>query len=796
MRSFRNRLLVLIIGLIAVTQTVTLFAVSASTADAVRARAGEQLRTGGPIVQQFMRFRANQLANGVAVLAADFGFREAVASRDRATILSAAENHAQRIRADLVMLIDPAGQIIATTSQVQASPNELATLIGDLAQARDRPRLMQLNSRLYQFVVAPVRAPETIAWVATGFSVDDALAREIGGLVGVDVSLIGRGTGHAAFIASSLAAPAREALAHYQTLSTTADERPQLVELAGAPYLSSMQRLDGVNGSLDVVLQMAMSEVMAPYRELRATLVAIGGTALLLAIIVSVFLGRGATRPIDQLVSAAKRIEGGDYAKRIAVGGGEEFQRLAVTLSAMQERVAAREERITHQAHHDALTGLPNRVAAERHIAQYLQEAGPEARIALIILDLKSFREVNASLGHNVGDQALREVAQRLVHNTRTGDLVARLGANQFLVAMRQCPFEYARRLATQLCSALRAPIDVDDVPLALDPVAGLCVAPDHGNDATELLRRAEIALQEAKDQRVEVATYQTGRDTEQRRKVMIVAALREALAQGALTLAYQPKVAMASHRLTSLEALARWTHPRLGVVSPAEFVPLAEQAGLSGQLSRWVLSESLRQLGAWRAAGFEIELAVNLSAPDIANTELLDGLLRDLERTRTPAGSLVLEITESAVMRDPHTAARNMERMRVVGLRFAIDDFGTGYSSLSLLQRLPVDELKIDRSFISGAHASDGDAAIVRATIELAHSLGLRVVAEGVENGDTWALLTRLGCDYAQGFFISRPLAAADVPSFIRGANERLQDASSATAQVRVLENFRSTRG
>jgi EAL domain-containing protein (putative c-di-GMP-specific phosphodiesterase class I) len=267
---------------------------------------------------------------------------------------------------------------------------------------------------------------------------------------------------------------------------------------------------------------------------------------------------------------------------------------------------------------------------------------------------------------------------------------------------------------------------------------------------------------------------------------------LRRALELNAgLKLVYQPKVEMGTRTVKSLEALARWTHPQLGEVSPAEFVPLAEQTGNTRRLTSWVVGEAIRQMAEWQVLGLEIDVAVNLSASDILDPQLGSEVLRCLETHGVPPTRLLLEITESAVMRDPVLAARHMQLLRVAGVRFAMDDFGTGYSSLSQLSRLPVDELKIDRSLIAHAHARPDDTMIVTSTIELAHSMGLRVVAEGVEHVEVWNLLRRLGCDLAQGYLISKPLPAADVMSFVRQANHLLRDSDSTQLQMRALEQL-----
>jgi diguanylate cyclase (GGDEF)-like protein len=560
-------------------------------------------------------------------------------------------------------------------------------------------------------------------------------------------------------------------------------------------YLSFARRLQVRGDSVDVILLEPLRDVLAPYREQRNAMLLIDGVALLLAAMIGAVLGRSATRPIGELVLAARRIERGQYETAVDVAGGEEFRSLAATFNTMQSNIAAREADITHHAYHDPLTALPNRVGAVRTLESLVRGgasepgAAREAGAALLLIELRNLRDINASLGLQVGDEVLREAARRLQQNAAATDTVARFGETQFLVIAPGCSAERAPLYAGQLAAVVRGGFHLAGVSLDLRLACGVCLFPAHGASADELLQRVQVALEDADETRTRVALYRPGQDQEHRRRLTLITDLRRAIDEDQLSLVYQPKVAMASRSVRSLEALVRWTHPELGAVSPAEFVPLAESTGGSRQLTNWVLGAAIRQMGEWRRQGLELDLAVNLSAPDILDPDLSDEILRLLRRHQVDSTSLLLEITESAVMRDPQVAVRNMQWLRVAGLRFAIDDFGTGHSSLSQLSVLPVDELKIDRSFMSPA--DPGAVTIVTSTIELGHSMGLKVVAEGVEEADAWNLLRRLGCDFAQGYLISPPLDPAQVPGFVRQANQVLPDSDSTVRQIRALDQL-----
>jgi diguanylate cyclase (GGDEF)-like protein len=799
MGSFRKRLLVLIIGLVIVTQTVTLAAVLVSMRRTVEARAAEQLRDGATLAEDLIDFRGGQLASGVAVLAADFGFREAVASGDAPTILSAANNNAQRIGADMVLLLDTHGRVLASTAPVAAgAAGSLASLVEASAGVREQPNFRVFGAHSYQFFVAPVRTPEIVAWVAMGFVTDESLAKRVRELVGSEVAILTHGADGLTRIASTPALAGTATAAAFPAGTAV----PRTVHLAAADYLSFVQRLDGRGDSVDIILLKPLEKVLAPYRELRDAMLMIDGLALLVAAAIGAVLGRSATRPIGELVLGAQRIQRGQYDTAVSVSGGEEFRSLAATFNAMQSNIAAREADITHQAQHDPLTQLPNRTLVKRILeslvadgmAEGMADGGREAAAALMLIELRNLRAINGSLGHRVGDDVLLEVARRLQQNVARTDTVGRLGETQFLVIARGCSAERSLLYAEQLLAAIRGGFHLAGVTLDLRLACGLCLYPAHGRTPDELLQRVQVALEDADDTRARVAMYRAGQDEEHRRRLALVTDLRRAIDQDQLSLVYQPKVAMATRSVRSLEALVRWTHPQLGVVSPGEFVPLAESTGGSRALTNWVLAAAIRQMGEWRREGLELDLAVNLSAPDILDPDLGDEVLSLLRRHRVDTTALLLEITESAVMRDPHAAVRNMQLLRIAGVRFAIDDFGTGHSSLSQLSVLPVDELKIDRSFIS--HAGAGAITIVTSTIELGHSMGLKVVAEGVEEPAAWNLLRRLGCDYAQGYLISPPLAAADVPGFVRQANQLLPESDSTVRQIRALDQLAGRSG
>jgi diguanylate cyclase (GGDEF)-like protein len=425
-----------------------------------------------------------------------------------------------------------------------------------------------------------------------------------------------------------------------------------------------------------------------------------------------------------------------------------------------------------HQALHDPLTGLPNRELFADRVGQAIRTADRQLRpAALLLLDLDRFKDVNDTLGHHHGDLLLGEVATRLTGVLRQVDTVARLGGDEFAVLLPDVDAAGAPAVADKLRAALHQPLTLDGVGIDLDASIGIAVYPDHGDDAAELLQHADVAMYAAKQTHAGFVIYDASVDQHSPRRLALLGGLRRALERDQLVLHYQPKADLQSGRVYGVEALVRWQHPDHGLLGPGEFIPLAERTGLIHPLTRWVLDAALRQAGEWLRAGHELSVAVNVSTRSLLDRDFPDQVADRLAAWGVPAGCLMLEVTESAVMADPALALEVLGRLHAVGIGLALDDFGTGYSSMAYLKALPVDELKVDRSFVGHMASSNSDAVIVRSTIDLGHNLGLHVVAEGVETQDAWEKLKALGCDTAQGYHLGRPMPAADLERWLREA-------------------------
>jgi diguanylate cyclase (GGDEF)-like protein/PAS domain S-box-containing protein len=423
------------------------------------------------------------------------------------------------------------------------------------------------------------------------------------------------------------------------------------------------------------------------------------------------------------------------------------------------------------QALHDPLTGLPNRILFSERIGHaILQAQRQKKKLAVALIDLDRFKEINDSLGHTAGDHLLISVGKQMGGALRASDTVARLGGDEFgLVLPELTDADSLLPVLERLQESLEEPIQVQSLPIGIEASMGIAIYPDHGDDAQTLIQRADIAMYEAKRDGLSHVFYDDSTHDHDVTSLTLVAELRRAISERELVLYYQPKAALESGEVTSVEALVRWLHPERGVVMPDSFIPLAQETSLIGPLTLYVIEEALRQVRSWREQGIELSIAVNLSTRNLLDRGFPDQVEELLRRWDVKAEDLELEVTESSMLANPTRAKAVLGELSELGIRLSIDDFGTGYSSLAYLRELPVDEIKIDRSFVIAMGAEAGDAVIVRSTVDLGRNLGLEVVAEGVETIEHWEKLRELGCTTAQGYFLSRPVPADELCDWLR---------------------------
>lgn len=773
---FRSRLTLLLLALFVLVQLPTFFAFYYATRASALSQATTRLASGAQVFADLLHKRGDQLLDAVRVTTSDFAFKQAVATGDTPTIDSVLYNQGHRISADLMVLASLDGKVMAS---LDADGHPMAvrnwsSLVAGAGKPTAGTTITWINGRLYQLVIVPVTAPTRIAWVGMGFALDDKLARDLKDLAGVEVTFVAHEGEGPAWLHSTLRNLDAEDRRLLLAAAGQGSERPLVITLTEGDFFTQWRPLHHGRGELGALLQFSRSQALESYRALERQLALIALLSLLGSLAGALWLSRNVTRPVSQLADAARRIGRGDYQTALTVRHNDELGELARAFNGMQDGIARRERQIAHQAFHDALTSLPNRVSLQQALeAALARAAGIGHTVAVLMLDVDRFKEINDTMGHGIGDRVLIEIGRRLRGALRDDDVLARFGGDEFVVLMEGIGKGDVERRVGNLLDQVALPIAADEMELHLDVSVGMALFPEHGDSAEELLRRADIAMYDAKESRSRLRLYRNGRDAEHLYRLSLVNDLRQAVPNGELALYYQPKMQLGSGRIVSAEALLRWRHPQHGLVPPDDFIPLAEHSGIIRELTDWVLHEAIRQCMTWRRAGIEVGVALNLSAMDLGSDDLPIRLAGHLERYRLPPERLMLEITETALMRDAVRSLDVLNRLKACGVMLAIDDFGTGYSSLSHLKRLPVDELKIDKSFVMTMAEDEDDAVIVRSTIELAHTMGLKVVAEGVETDAALEMLRSYRCDTVQGYLISRPLATDDATRWLVAASE-----------------------
>lgn len=498
------------------------------------------------------------------------------------------------------------------------------------------------------------------------------------------------------------------------------------------------------------------------------------GAAVLITLLTSLatyVVGRGLAARISNIAEVLERTQAGDYTVRLALGVDDELGLLSRRANLLSSTAEVREKRITESSLTDALTGLPNRALLTNRLEHTLKVATRErTSFAVALIDLDRFKWVNDTLGHDAGDMLLKEVARRLKATVRTSDTVARLGGDEFVLLMEGNQ-DSAQAVANHVLEAMKTPMQLQGQTVDIGMSIGIAVFPDHGQDSLALMRHADSAMYSAKRKQKGRSTF----DGDSRgsapatNHLSMLGEMRAALEQKQFHLEYQPKLNLDTGLITGLEGLVRWKHPKRGRVNPAEFIPLAEQTGFMRELTSWVVAEGAHFAAELARQEMEICVSVNVSAQDIEASEFSDSIKQILAQEKLAPERLCLEITETGVISEKENALKNLHAVSAMGVRLSVDDFGTGYSSLKQLQALPVNELKIDRSFVSGMNESHHNATIVNSTVEMARQLGMKVVAEGVETVSEMRALASMGCDEIQGFYLSRPMAPAEVISWIQ---------------------------
>ncbi len=779
-QSLEGRIATLFLVLIIVLQVLGLVVIQKGIDSNARASIATELTNGEKVFRKLLEQNAQKRRSSAQVLARDTGFVQAVGndgSGDQETIKSALENSARRARADLSMLVDGERKVKVSTGIGQPAQLEklVLSLLDKAEQIEGASGIALVDNKPFQIVVMPVKAPITIAWVVMGFAIDREIAMDMKELSALEVAILSRGADGRWLPSEATIAPAAAGamLANLQN-TPIGPSRTFDIEIEGSQYSARMVDIgrQGVGGA-SVMLARSIDDATAQYVRLERRMMALTIIGIIVAALASVFTAKRIAQPLRQLAGIAGRLERGDYRAQTGFKRKDEIGALAKAFDSMRDGIAKREQEIRRLAYWDTLTNLPNRAQFVQLLNESIAEAKRrEQTVFVLMMDLDRFKHVNDVMGHNFGDALLRQVAGRLqlqMVGAHADAHVARLGGDEFAVLLPGSDMDSAQVIAANILHALEQPLSLEDQTVDIGAGLGIAGYPMHGDDAEALLSMAEVAMYNAKQRNDGAVVYDTAIDKSSDTSLSLLTELRNAIERNEFRLHVQPKMKLDTGEVVGVESLVRWLHPERGNVFPDEFIPFAEQTGFIRVLTRWVLEQSAALCHDMATKGIHLKVSVNLSTRDLLDQDLPNKFHDILKRHQVAPESFCLEITESAIMDDPIRAQQTLERLHAMGVDLSIDDFGTGYSSLAYLKRLPVDELKIDKSFVLNMEHDIGDTKIVRSTIDLGHNMGLRVVAEGIESEAVWRLLAALGCDQGQGYFMSRPIPGDKLVEWIR---------------------------
>ena len=778
--KLQTRIVLAFTLLLLLIQAASLVMINGVLSDSTNQDIRRNLLAGQRVFNLLREDNNRQLVQSASIMSSDFAFRKAVATADYGTVVSALANHGARINADVMLLVGTDGKLVADTLPAKDAGHaghtgqtfQLPELIAIAEQQKQAATMVVLNGALYQMVVVPVLGPLPIAWLVVGFSIDDKFARNLQSLTALNVSFLARNKMGSQWqlLATTLSSGSSGTLPHRlpslpDTKSTeTTSTGIVTLHMGDEDYMTLTSGLETQGDThIIAVLQQSLQQALEPLRRLQAFLLFLSGISLIAMLAASYKIARSITKPISELGSLAVRIQQGDYSQHATVDRQDEIGELASAFNHMENGLATREARITELAYRDQLTGLPNRTLFHDRLEQAAKVANRAGQnFALLIINLDRFNEVNVILGHHIGDLLLQEISKRLATVlTRDSDTLARLGGDEFAVLLPACDTQCAIVVVRKILDTMDQPILLEGQEVIATGSIGIAIYPEHGDEINTLLRHADIAMNEAKHDNSGYALFDLNYVEQNQQHLSLLAELRHAIERNEFVLYYQPKAGFATGTIGHVEALVRWVHPERGMIPPDQFIPYAEHTGYVRAITRWVIETALRQRRQWEEMQLPLTISVNISARDLMNSDLPKLFAELMDKYGASPHWLCLEITESAIMGDPKHALGILEDLHNMGFSLSIDDFGTGYSSLAYLKKLPVSELKIDQSFVFHMADDQDDATIVRSTIDLGHNMGLVVVAEGIENQATWDMLQAMGCDLAQGYYISKPMAA-----------------------------------
>lgn len=768
-KSIKSQIALVFLTLILVIQAITFVAIKISIDKNARLSVSQQLEAGERIFTNLLHHNRDNLQVGAKILAADFGFKAAIASNDTETIASALANHQSRINADIAILSSSIDNTLITSEALMQDDlsAQIEQVIAHAQTNANNIDFIVLNNQPYQLVAVPVKAPLTVGWIVMGFKINDQLALTLNKLSNLDVSFISKPDNknwHA--IASTMSeTKSIELLQHSLPFLESGKTRTEL-ELSGVDYGTRFVSVfKGHRQHIMAILQRSIQEATAPYQILIINLLVLSILATLLFIVGILYVSNIVSRPITQLAETAKKLEEGDYTVALDKNEIDELDKLSSAFNSMTAAIADREKSILKLAYWDEMTGLPNRAMFMRQLKDTLQlSLLTQEPLSILVMNLDRIKQINNILGHEFGNQLLRAVAERLSRAiSEESGHVYRYSGDEFAFMLPSSNSKAAFKLAKSIVKLMEKPIQVNNQSVDVSAGIGIASFPDHADKPEDILSHAENALHISKLRKTGPVIYQPEFDIGSIINLTLASELKNAIINNELKIFIQPKYDIKTGEINSAEALIRWHHPERGIISPDMFIPFAEQSGQIRDISLWMISEAAKIQMTLQSNKATIPIAVNISARDLLDSDLANKINHILHMHQVTTEAITLEVTESSMMDDPKRSKITLDSLASIDLKLSVDDFGTGYSSLSYLKELPVSELKIDKSFVMHMRENNSDRIIVNSTIELAHNMGLKVVAEGIEDADTLNLLKAMGCDYGQGYFLAKPMPVSD---------------------------------
>ncbi len=752
----RTKLTVLYAALFGVTLLLVSGAVYSAVSTGAERQVRSELTASGAVFDRVLSLRTEQLAQGAVLLSRDFGFRAAVATGDQATIISAMENLRGRFAIDLAFIVDIDGAV--TARDVRALQPRGDELVGAMYESDAPSGVFVLEGVPYQVVAAPIMSPDLVGWVVFAARLDD---REMSALEKLSAIPLKATVLHRAGNAWAGDGDHKAFDGFLDRVLTSKDSAPRNLTLPTGDAIALAKPLRSLTGAdkVALVLSYPLAQAFAPYRPLLATIAAAGVLGLTLVIGGSWALARSVTRPISALAQAANRLRQGEDG-HVAVESRDEIGHLAESFNVMATEIRERERRINHLAHHDAETGLPNRLALEEALGDMDVAQGGTLYVALLGVD--RFAHVRGAIGYALAAQAMRQVGERLA-GLAPLSTVARISTDVLGMTFEARSDEAAEAHMVRLLRKLEQPLQIggDTIDVALTVGLSAFARGEPGGSAVE---RANIGLDQARAARRKVAFFDAAAYGDPSSNLALMSGMLWALRSGHVELYHQPKYDLRARNVSATEGLVRWRHPTRGLLRPDLFIPMAEETGHIRTLTDWVLKQAIADQIKMARAGHEMEVSINISGRLLGDHDFAAFVDETVPKA---VGKLCFEITETAVIENPDMALELIERFRNAGVDISIDDFGTGLSSLAYLKQINGHELKIDKALINDITESQRDALIVRSTIDLAHGLGLKVTAEGVETANAFQLLAAMGCDNIQGYLVAKPMPLTELMTF-----------------------------